>query len=94
MLALISWSQVVVGSFLPGNHQEQKPKKPKIDSIPATFAPAPAIPASIAEREESAGTPQGQQNSSPFQRENWATMHSMQDVRNSVTDINISLPEG
>eukprot|EP00258_Populus_trichocarpa_P025500 XP_024441519.1 AT-hook motif nuclear-localized protein 1 isoform X1 [Populus trichocarpa] len=94
LLVAASPVQVVVGSFLPGNHQEQKPKKPKIDSIPATFAPAPAIPASIAEREESAGTPQGQQNSSPFQRENWATMHSMQDVRNSGTDINISLPEG
>jgi hypothetical protein len=85
----------VVGSFLAGNHQDQKPKKPKIDSIPATFAPAPVIPVSIAEREESVGTPHGQQqNSSSFQRENWATMHSMQDVRNSVTDINISLPEG
>ncbi|KAL3571882.1 hypothetical protein D5086_025786 [Populus alba] len=94
LLVAASPVQVVVGSFLPGNHQEQKPKKPKIDSIPATFAPALAIPASIAEREESAGTPQGQQNSSPFQRENWATMHSMQDVRNSGTDINISLPEG
>ncbi|KAF9668841.1 hypothetical protein SADUNF_Sadunf14G0045300 [Salix dunnii] len=88
--------EVVVGSFLPGNHQEQKPKKPKNNSIPipATLAPAPAIPASIAEREESVGTPQGQQNSSPFQRENWANMHSMQDVRNSGTDINLSLPEG
>ena len=84
-----------MGSFLAGNHQEQKPKKPKVDSIPATFAPAPAIPVvSMVEREESVGTPQGQQNSSSFQKENWATMHSMQDVRNSGTDINISLPEG
>uniref|UniRef100_A0A6N2L8F0 AT-hook motif nuclear-localized protein n=1 Tax=Salix viminalis TaxID=40686 RepID=A0A6N2L8F0_SALVM len=93
---LVAASPVVVGSFLAGNHQEQKPKKPKVDSIPATFAPAPAIPVvvSMAEREESVGTPQGQQNSSSFQKENWATMHSMQDVRNSGTDINISLPEG
>ncbi|KAI5598507.1 hypothetical protein POPTR_002G148600v4 [Populus trichocarpa] len=95
LLVAASPVQVVVGSFLAGNHQDQKPKKPKIDSIPATFAPAPVIPVSIAEREESVGTPHGQQqNSSSFQRENWATMHSMQDVRNSVTDINISLPEG
>ncbi|KAJ6686129.1 AT HOOK MOTIF DNA-BINDING FAMILY PROTEIN [Salix purpurea] len=95
LLVAASPVQVVVGSFLAGNHQEQKPKKPKVDSIPATFAPAPAIPVvSMAEREESVGTPQGQQNSSSFQKENWATMHSMQDVRNSGTDINISLPEG
>ncbi|KAB5569086.1 hypothetical protein DKX38_002879 [Salix brachista] len=95
MLIFTGFALVVVGSFLAGNHQEQKPKKPKVDSIPATFAPAPAIPVvSMAEREESVGTPQGQQNSSSFQKENWATMHSMQDVRNSGTDINISLPEG
>ncbi|KAJ6710014.1 AT-HOOK MOTIF NUCLEAR-LOCALIZED PROTEIN 9 [Salix koriyanagi] len=95
LLVAASPVQVVVGSFLAGNHQEQKPKKPKVDSIPATFAPAPAIPVvSTAEREESVGTPQGQQNSSSFQKENWATMHSMQDVKNSGTDINISLPEG
>ncbi|ESR58482.1 at-hook motif nuclear-localized protein 1 [Citrus sinensis] len=92
--------QVVVGSFLPGNQQEQKPKKQKAESIPAIVTPAPSIvgviPVNNAEKEGTDG--HRQQNSSPlkpntasspFRRDNWPTI---QEPINSTTDINISLP--
>lgn len=92
--------QVVVGSFLPGNQQEQKPKKQKAESIPAIVTPAPSIvgvtPVNNAEKEGMDG--HRQQNSSPlkpntasspFRRDNWPTI---QEPINSTTDINISLP--
>lgn len=94
--------QVVVGSFLPSNQHEQKPKKPKNESVPATIAPNSTIvaePASNAEKEDGISG-LSQQNTSAlkpnltnpaFRRENWATM---QEPRNSPTDINISLPAG
>ncbi|KAG4119512.1 hypothetical protein ERO13_D11G085500v2 [Gossypium hirsutum] len=96
--------QVVVGSFLPGNQHDQKPKKQKIESIPATVAPNPSIaaaPASNAEKEDGIDVVSPQQNSNAlkpsltgatFRRENWAA--TMQEPRNSATDINISLPAG
>ncbi|KAJ4843350.1 hypothetical protein Tsubulata_038462 [Turnera subulata] len=97
LLIAASPVQVVVGSFLPSNHQDQKPKKIKVDSFPATISSAPSMPnvmpASNMDRDDGMMGGHGQQNSS-YQRDNWATMHSMQDVRNSGTDINISLPEG
>ena len=92
--------QVVVGSFLPGNQHDQKSKKQKNESIPATVAPNPTIvaaPASNAEKEDGVDG-LSQQNSNALKpnlttatlrRENWATM---QEPRNSATDINISLP--
>jgi hypothetical protein len=98
--------QVVVGSFLPSNQLEPKPKKLKNESNPAIAAPATTtiatvVPAFNAENEESMGGGNGQQNSSTprpnlassstFRRENWAILH---DSRNSGTDINISLPGG
>lgn len=92
--------QVVVGSFLPGNQLEQKPKKQKAESIPAIVTPAPSIvgviPVNNAEKESTDG--HRQQNSSPlkpntasspFRRDNWPTI---QEPINSTTDINISLP--
>lgn len=92
--------QVVVGSFLPGNQQEQKPKKQKAESIPAIVTPAPTIvgviPVNNAEKESMDG--HRQQNLSPlkpntasssFRRDNWPTI---QEPINSATDINISLP--
>lgn len=96
-----------MGSFLPSNHQEQKQKKHKTELLPGTVAPAitiaSAMPVSIAEKEDGMNV-HGHQNSgalrpnlgssSPFQRENWPAMNSMQDSRNSATDINISLPGG
>jgi hypothetical protein len=35
--------QVVVGSFLPSNHPEQKPKKQKNESNPAIVTPATTV---------------------------------------------------
>ncbi|XP_022770290.1 AT-hook motif nuclear-localized protein 1-like [Durio zibethinus] len=102
LLVAASPVQVVVGSFLPGNQHDQKPKKPKNETIPATVAPNPTVfaaPASNAEKEDIIGV-LTQQNSNAskqnlstatFRRENWATM---QEPRNSATDINISLPAG
>uniref|UniRef100_A0A7N2MEN9 Uncharacterized protein n=1 Tax=Quercus lobata TaxID=97700 RepID=A0A7N2MEN9_QUELO len=49
---------VVVGSFLPSNQQEQKPKKLKNESTPAIFTPATTmavIPFSGAEDDEGLG---------------------------------------
>ncbi|KAG6669687.1 AT-hook motif nuclear-localized protein 1-like isoform X1 [Carya illinoinensis] len=104
LLVAASPVQVVVGSFLPSSNQhEQKPKKPKNESIPAIVTPATTIaamvPAFNAENDEGLRG-NGQQNSSTprpnlgFQRENWPIMHTVQDYRNSGTDINISLPGG
>ncbi|PIA49956.1 hypothetical protein AQUCO_01300593v1 [Aquilegia coerulea] len=94
--------EVVVGSFLPCTQQEQKPKKQKPESTSAA-APTAAVPISSAEMEEGYNG-QAQRNSNTpkpnltatasFRGENWAPVHSMQDSRNSATDINISLPEG
>ncbi|KAJ9188439.1 hypothetical protein P3X46_003798 [Hevea brasiliensis] len=98
LLVAASPVQVVVGSFLPGNQQDPKPKKLKIDAVPAaitsapTIASAPVAAASNPEREESMGG-NGHQNSSSFRRENWTAMQSVQDLRKSGTDINVSLAE-
>ncbi|KAA3475353.1 AT-hook motif nuclear-localized protein 1-like isoform X2 [Gossypium australe] len=104
LLIAASPVQVVVGSFLPGNQHDQKPKKQKIESIQATVAPNPSIvpaPASNAEKEDGIDVVSPQQNSNAlkpsltgatFRRENWAA--TMQEPRNSATDINISLPAG
>lgn len=100
---LIFWSnyQVVIGSFVPGNQHDQKSKKQKNESIPATLAPNPAtvdLPASNAEKEDGIGVQHSQQNSNTlkqnfatasFRTDNWA---NIEEPRNSDTDINISLP--
>ncbi|XP_065859424.1 AT-hook motif nuclear-localized protein 7-like [Euphorbia lathyris] len=102
LLVAASPVQVIIGSFLPSNQQDQKLKKVKPDVAPATIAPAQTfvtpIPASEPQRDENVeghghGHGHGQQNSSAFRREGWTGMHSLQDMRNSGTDINISLPE-
>ncbi|KAK9273867.1 hypothetical protein L1049_018679 [Liquidambar formosana] len=103
LLIAASPVQVVVGSFLPGNHQEQKPKKNKTESTPAT-ATAAAVPTYNAENQDSvsghwqhsSNVPKQNHLPSPstFQRDNWATMHSVQDPKKTATDINISLPGG
>ncbi|XP_045798623.1 AT-hook motif nuclear-localized protein 7-like [Trifolium pratense] len=98
--------QVVVGSFLPSNQQDQKTKKPKSDYATATVtAPIPVSsepPSTNGERiDVMCGHPMqnsGTFNSnftppSAFRRENWANMHSMPDSMKSATDINISLPD-
>lgn len=98
----------MVGSFLTGNQQEQKIKKQRVNPISVNMIPAATISATIpvseADREDGMVGGHGLQNSgtprpnigsnSPFRRENWANMHTVQDLRNSTTDINISLPGG
>ncbi|XP_043715210.1 AT-hook motif nuclear-localized protein 1-like isoform X2 [Telopea speciosissima] len=89
---------VVVGSFVPSTQHELKTKKSKTDAASAG-TPTAGMPNSNAELEDSYSG-QGQRTSTPksniastsFRGDNWATMHSMQDSRNSATDINISLP--
>ncbi|KAM7274422.1 hypothetical protein ACFE04_016288 [Oxalis oulophora] len=100
--------EVVVGSFLPAGHQEQKPKKPKTDPIPSIVTSVPnqlaLPPPSNSEREDDFGRHMHEnsnaqnQNLAPpqhFRRDAWPTMHTMQqEPRNGGTDINISLPAG
>ncbi|QHO54514.1 AT-hook motif nuclear-localized protein [Arachis hypogaea] len=113
LLVAASPVQVVVGSFLPSNQQDQKPKKPKptdystpvvtpvVTPAVISMSSAPSHP-SNAEKDDHVmgGAHHVMQNSSsnltpsPFRRENWVNMHSMQqDSRKSATDINISLPD-
>ncbi|KAJ4954657.1 hypothetical protein NE237_011440 [Protea cynaroides] len=98
LLVAASPVQVVVGSFLPSTQQELKPKKKSDGSSTATPT---SISFSSAEVEESYGgqgqrtaTPKSNAANSSFRGDNWAPMHSMQDLRNSATDINITLPSG
>ncbi|KAH1235185.1 AT-hook motif nuclear-localized protein 1 [Glycine max] len=100
--------QVVVGSFLPNNPQDKKPKKPKSDYAPANVTPSIAVssapPPTNGEKEDvmgghllhnNSGTTLNSNFSPPsaFRRENWVNMHSMADSMKLVTDINISLPD-
>ncbi|KAK7267461.1 hypothetical protein RIF29_20135 [Crotalaria pallida] len=99
--------QVVVGSFLPSNQQDQRPKKSKSDYAPTTVTQAIAVssapPPTNVEKEDVMGGGHLLQNSgtlnssltppSAFRRENWVNMHTIPDSRKSATDINISLPD-
>ncbi|XP_027333674.1 AT-hook motif nuclear-localized protein 7-like [Abrus precatorius] len=108
LLVAASPVQVVVGSFLPSNQQDQKPKKPKSDyAPPATVTPAVAVssvppPTTNGEKEDIMGGHLLQNSTtlnsnltppSAFRRDNWVNMHSMPDAMKSATDINISLPD-
>ncbi|XP_058739858.1 AT-hook motif nuclear-localized protein 7-like [Vicia villosa] len=107
LLVAASPVQVVVGSFLPSNQQDQKPKKPKSDYPTATLTAPIAVsstlpPPTNGEREDvmsghilqNSGTLNSNLTSpSAFRRENWVNMHSMPDSMKSATDINISLPD-
>lgn len=104
LLIAASPVQIIVGSFLPSNPPELKPKKQKVQQsapTPFTITAAPPL-ASAAEKEACNG--QGHNNPiasmqslnppTSFQRENWPNTHSMQERRTATTDINISLPGG
>ncbi|KAL2330452.1 hypothetical protein Fmac_018033 [Flemingia macrophylla] len=106
LLVAASPVQVVVGSFLPSNHQDQKPKKPKSDYPPTPVTPAIAVssapPPTNGEKEDVMGghllhtgttLNSNLTPSSALRRENWVNMHSMTDSMKSATDINISLPD-
>lgn len=100
-ILLFQYNQVVVGSFLPSNYQEAKPKKQKAEpkAIPyATVSPAAPHSSNMDPRSSNALTVNipgaGNQNiisSSTIQTNHWTTMPTVQDSRKSATDINISL---
>ncbi|XP_021756256.1 AT-hook motif nuclear-localized protein 7-like isoform X1 [Chenopodium quinoa] len=109
LLIAASPVQVIVGSFLPTNPPELKPKKPKVQvqtpSAPTPFTITTALPPpNVAEKDSCNGQGHNHNNSvAPMQnltsiasypRENWPNTHSMQERRTSPTDINISLPGG
>lgn len=100
LLIAASPVQVVVGSFLPSNYQEVKPKKQKAELKAITYGTlSPAAPHSsnMEPRSSNAHTVNvpaaGTQNviSSSIQPNHWTAMPSVQDSRKSTTDINISL---
>ncbi|KAL6004804.1 hypothetical protein ACLOJK_005360 [Asimina triloba] len=100
LLVAASPVQVVVGSFMPFIPHHPKPRKPKTDSTSATTTAVPF--SSAADIDESFGGPEQRSStvakpnlatSSSFRGDNWASMHSLPESRNS-TDINISLPGG
>lgn len=86
----------MVGSFLPSNHLDEKPKKIKFDSKRSAGGPEVND-----EKEDDVGghglpnsdTSRPNLDSSPsFGGENWAALHSLQDSRKMTTDINVSVP--
>lgn len=83
--------QVVVGSFLPGHHLEQKPKKQRVEH--AAFAAIPAPPISE-ERTDAAyaGPSPDIAASIPFPGDNLITTNSIYSSRISTSQNNISLP--
>nr|XP_027107821.1 AT-hook motif nuclear-localized protein 1-like [Coffea arabica]XP_027107822.1 AT-hook motif nuclear-localized protein 1-like [Coffea arabica]XP_027107823.1 AT-hook motif nuclear-localized protein 1-like [Coffea arabica]XP_027107824.1 AT-hook motif nuclear-localized protein 1-like [Coffea arabica] len=103
LLVAASPVQVVVGSFLPSNHNELKPKKHKYEhkSLAAAGSAAAAPRTNNMLVEHRISTVQGLNNvisdnqgmvaSSTLQTANWANISSMEDSRKSNTDINISL---
>ncbi|KAH7664719.1 AF0104/ALDC/Ptd012-like protein [Dioscorea alata] len=105
LLVAASSVQVVVGSFIPGYQMEQKIKRPKYETA-SVAKPTAAVPISTIDTEDVFGDAQAQQQSSTspkptlaasasFRGENWSTsLQSAPDARNSMTDINISLPTG
>lgn len=81
--------QVVVGSFLPGHQQEQKPKKQRIE-------PTSTIPASPHYDEETrvyGGVKPIFTSSTAFHGDNSASINPIQGFRNPAVDIKTSMPE-
>ncbi|KAL0371617.1 UNVERIFIED_CONTAM: AT-hook motif nuclear-localized protein 1 [Sesamum calycinum] len=74
--------EVVIGSFLPGVQQEQKPKKPKYEQT-ISFAPAPANPISEERYEAAYNGPKPNLTTS---------VNSMHGSKISDPEINVSLP--
>ncbi|CAN4125817.1 unnamed protein product [Withania somnifera] len=96
LLIAASPVQVVVGSFLPSNYQEVKPKKQKAEPKAiayTTVSPAAPHSSNMEPRSSNAHTVNvpgaGTQHVIPSNH--WTAMPSIQDSRKSATDINISL---
>ncbi|KAL0299430.1 UNVERIFIED_CONTAM: AT-hook motif nuclear-localized protein 1 [Sesamum radiatum] len=82
MLVAAGPVQVVIGSFLPGVQQEQKPKKPKYEQT-ISFAPAPANPISEERYEAAYNEPKPNLTTS---------VNSMHGSKISDPENNVSLP--
>ncbi|XP_041002721.1 AT-hook motif nuclear-localized protein 6-like [Juglans microcarpa x Juglans regia] len=85
--------QVVVGSFLPGHQQEQKPKKQRIEPI-STVIPALPNPLRV---EETKGVYGGEKailkSFTPLHGDSSACLNPIQGFRSLAADIKTSMPE-
>ncbi|KAL2558517.1 AT-hook motif nuclear-localized protein 6-like [Forsythia ovata] len=91
MLVAAGPVQVVLGSFIPGHQQEQKPKKPKYEHTIA-FTPSPANPISE-ERHEGTygGLKPNLTSSASFHGDNSASTNSMHGSKGTNPENNVSL---
>lgn len=86
--------QVVVGSFLLGHQQEQKPKKPRTDPTPVTAAPVTVHTITAEDLKASYGTVKPIPLSSfSFHGDTSATLNPIQGIPNSNTDTKSSSPD-
>ncbi|CAI9767625.1 unnamed protein product [Fraxinus pennsylvanica] len=91
MLVAAGPVQVVVGSFLPGHHQELKPKKQKYERT-ISFTPSPANPFSEERYEGASGGQKPNLNSSAsFRGDNLTSANSIQGSKIAVPESNVSL---
>ncbi|XP_076918264.1 AT-hook motif nuclear-localized protein 1-like [Bidens hawaiensis] len=100
LLVAASPVQIVVGSFLTGNHHElqKTPKTPKLERVTPTLPPPPpaatlAAAAEAEEDEEASPTSVKPDVSSPtFRGDNWSAYNATSpESRKQSTDINVSL---
>ncbi|KAL4188047.1 hypothetical protein AMTRI_Chr09g21910 [Amborella trichopoda] len=99
LLLAASPVQIVVGSFLPTEQKNKKPKPPVILGLPqmgSSGEPTAAVPISSAAVGETYGTrtqaaPQPNSTATaPYQGDGWSSLNPVTDSRHS-TDINASL---
>ncbi|KAK3040116.1 hypothetical protein RJ639_027842, partial [Escallonia herrerae] len=81
--------QVVVGSFLPGHQQEQKPKKQRFEPA-AAFTPVPVYPISVDGIEGSFSGPKSILTPPSLPGDNFASGHSMHGSKISGSENNVS----
>ncbi|XP_061353527.1 AT-hook motif nuclear-localized protein 7-like [Gastrolobium bilobum] len=92
LLVAASPVQVVVGSFLAGHQQEQKPKKQRVEHI-STIAPTHVTPISAGEIKISLCGVQPIMTPAAFQLDNITHFNNGQCSRNSSADGEAPLPE-
>ncbi|XP_076954122.1 AT-hook motif nuclear-localized protein 1-like [Bidens hawaiensis] len=97
LLVAASPVQIVVGSFLTGNHHEYQktPKTPKPEKVTPTLpSPPVATLAAAAEAEEEEASPASVKpdvSSPTFRGDNWSAYKGSPESRKQSTDINVSL---
>ncbi|XP_075501197.1 AT-hook motif nuclear-localized protein 1-like [Primulina tabacum] len=92
MLVAAGSVQVVIGSFLPGHQQEQKPKKPRYENT-ITFGPSPSNPISEERYEVAYNRPKPNPTSSISFHGNYdlASLNSIPGSKITDIDNNCSL---